>query len=237
MPEDPASSADAAQLKRKTKKNKVRSAWISFIGRIVAQVIGAIASVSLGFFVLTKYGLPERTPAPVTVPSSAAAAEANRSPRSTTGRAAGERGLAVLPIQNYSRDASHAYFADGLTEALTTELTQMPGLRVTSRTTAMAYKASVKPLPQIARELDVELILEGSVVQDGSLVRVTGQLIDAGSDRHLWARSYDRPMRNVLPIQRELAKTIAREIGAALRSAIPARTDRGAALARTKSDR
>ena len=237
MPEDPALSADPAQLKRKNKKNKVRTAWISFVGRIVAQLVGAIASVSLGFFVLTKYGLPERQSSPPTVPSSAASADLDRAAGSTARRASGQRGLVVLPLQNYSKDASQAYFADGLTEALTTELTQVPGLHVTSRTSAMAYKASVKPLPQIARELDVDLVLEGSVVRDGRVVRVTGQLIDAGSDRHLWARSYDRPLGSVLPIQRELAKTIAKDITAALRSAIESGPVPGATVVKTQSGR
>jgi TolB-like protein len=80
----------------------------------------------------------------------------------------------------------------------------------------MAYKGTSKSLPEIARELDVDVILEGSVVRDRDVVRVTAQLIDAGTDRHLWARSYDRPIRNLLPVQAEMAKSIARDVLATL---------------------
>ena len=98
------------------------------------------------------------------------------------------------------------YFADGVTEALITELAQIAGLKVTSRTSSMAYKGTTKPLPVIARELEVDVILEGSVVHDRTSVRVTAQLIAADTDQHLWARSYDRPLRNLLPVQTELTK-------------------------------
>jgi TolB-like protein len=121
-----------------------------------------------------------------------------------------------MPIQDFSKDAAHAYFADAVTEALITELAQIEGLRVTSRTSSMVYKATTKSLPEIARELSVDLVLEGSVVQDGALVRVTAQLIDAATDQHLWARSYDRPMRNLLPVQAEVARSVVREVRIAL---------------------
>ena len=175
-----ASNEDAPRLKRK--RSKVRSAWISFVGRIVAQIIGAIASVTLGLMVLHRYGFPERAsnasnPA-VTSPAAPAAHDADRKAR----RAAGELALAVLPIQNYSQDAAHMYFADGVTEALTAELAQITGLRVTSRTSSMGYKGTTKSLPAIARELDVDLILEGSVVREQGLVRAT-DAVDRGGHR------------------------------------------------------
>ena len=204
-------SAEAIKLNRK--KSKVRSAWISFIGRIVAQIVGAIASVTLGLLVLTKYGLSEKLPKAGAMVKAAAI---SRPADHKAPRAAGELALAVLPIQNYSQDAAHAYLADGVTEALTTELAQIPGLRVSSRTSSMAYKGTSKSLPEIARELDVDVVLEGSVVRDRDVVRVTAQLIDAGTDRHLWARSYDRPIRNLLPVQAEMAKSIARDVLAVL---------------------
>ena len=204
-------SAETIKLNRK--KSKVRSAWISFIGRIVAQIVGAIASVTLGLLVLTKYGLSEKLPKAGAMVKAAAI---SRPADHKAPRAAGELALAVLPIQNYSQDAAHAYLADGVTEALTTELAQIPGLRVSSRTSSMAYKGTSKSLPEIARELDVDVVLEGSVVRDRDVVRVTAQLIDAGTDRHLWARSYDRPIRNLLPVQAETAKSIAHDVLAAL---------------------
>jgi TolB-like protein len=209
-------SPEARQLKRK--KDKVRSAWISFIGRIVAQVVGAVASVTLGLMLLSKYHNEEKvkTGTAGAVGTTGTAAVAPASPEQLTRRAPGTLALAVMPIQNYSQDATQAFFADGVTEALITELAQIKGLYVTSRTSSMAYKATTKSLPEIARELGVDLILEGSVVRDRSLVRVTAQLIDAKTDQHLWARSYDRPIRNLLPVQAEVAKRIVTEVHLAL---------------------
>jgi TolB-like protein len=204
------------------RKNKVRAAWISFVGRIVAQVIGAIASVTIGLMVLTKYGFPERgsvEPAAASV----APPVAHATPPKPS-RPVGEVTLAVLPVQNYSKDATHVYFVDGLTEGLIAELAQVAGLKVTSRTSSMAYKGTTKSLPAIARELDVDLILESSVVRDGTLVRVTAQLIDGGSDRHLWARTYDRPRRDLLPLQAELTTTIAGDVNLAVRRWVGALT-------------
>jgi len=203
------------------RKNKVRAAWISFIGRIVAQVIGAIASVMLGLMVIAKYGFPEK--------ATNAAVQVEATPVNTivparTPRAAGELALAVLPIQNYSKDAAHTYFADGVTEALITELAQIAGLQVTSRTSSMAYKGTTKSLPAIAKELDVDVILEGSIVHDARLIRVTAQLIAADSDQHLWARSYDRPLRQVLPLQTELTTSIAGDVRRALSGWLGAKT-------------
>jgi TolB-like protein len=204
-------SAEAIKLKRK--KSKVRSAWISFTGRILAQIVGAVASVVLGLIVLTRYGFPEKLPKGL---HAAQVASVSHPAEHRAPRAPGEIALAVLPIQNYSKDEAHTYLADGVTEALTSEIAQIPGLRVTSRTSSMAYKGTTKALPEIARELDVDFILEGSVVRDAEVVRVTAQLIDASTDQHVWARSYDRPLRNLLPVQAELAKTIARDVLAAL---------------------
>lgn len=211
---DTSPHADTPHTKRKNKK--LRSAWIAFVGRIVAQLVGAVASITLGLLLLARYGLPERAvsqapPVPVTVTH---AQQVKARPTGTSGSALA---IAVLPIQNYSKDSAHGHFADGVTETLIAELAQITGLRVTSRTSSMTYKGTVKSLPEIARELDVDLILEGSVIRDRNVVRLTAQLIDAGSDRHLWARSYDRPVRQLLPVQGELARTIARDVATAVR--------------------
>jgi TolB-like protein len=224
------SAPNLTQLKRK--KSKVRSAWISFVGRIVAQVIGAIASVTLGLVVLHKYGFA----APPKSSAVAQAAPVNHVDQHKARRASGDLALAVLPIQNYSKDAEHAYFADGVTEALITELTQVAGLHVTSRTSSMAYKGTTKPLREIARDLDVDMILEGSVVRDQGRVRVTAQLIDANSDQHLWARSYDRPIGRLLPLQSELAKSIVQEVSLALRPWTGAQAS-GEGVVNARSDR
>jgi len=122
------------------------------------------------------------------------------------------RSLAVLPLENLSRDPEQDYFAEGLTEALITMLAKIGELRVVSRTSVMAYKAVRKPLREIARELEVGTIVEGTVLRAGRRVRITAQLIDATKESHLWAESYERDLRNVLALQAEMAKAIAREI-------------------------
>jgi TolB-like protein len=126
------------------------------------------------------------------------------------------RSIAVLPLVNFSGDQAQEYFADGMTEQLTTDLGQISALRVISRTSAMHYKKTDKTIPEIARELHVDAVVEGSVERSGDLVRITAQLIEATSDRHLWARSYDRDLRSVLTLQDEVAQDIAREVRAKL---------------------
>jgi TolB-like protein/tetratricopeptide (TPR) repeat protein len=118
----------------------------------------------------------------------------------------------VLPFENLSGDSSKDYFADGFTDELTTDLAEQTRILVVSRTSVMRYKGSRKPLPEIARELKVDAIVEGSVVLSEQQVRITAQLIQASSDRHLWAHSYARDRKDLLPIQNEVAATIARLI-------------------------
>jgi len=120
--------------------------------------------------------------------------------------------LAVLPLENLSRDPDQEYFADGMTEALITELAQIESLKVISRTSVMRYKGSKEPLSQIAKELKVDAVVEGSVQRSGDKVGINVQLIHAPTDRHLWAKSYERDLRDVLTLQREVASAITREI-------------------------
>ena len=122
----------------------------------------------------------------------------------------------MLPLANLSGDTSQDYFADGMTEALITNLSKIRALKVISRTSVMQYKGARKPLPQIARELGVDGILEGSVQRSGGRVLVTAQLINAATDTHLWAETYERDLRDVLVLQSEVASTVAREIRVAL---------------------
>ncbi|HXE91194.1 MAG TPA: protein kinase [Terriglobales bacterium] len=122
------------------------------------------------------------------------------------------KSIAVLPLANLSGDPEQEYFADGMTEALITDLAQISALRVISRTSVMEYKGAKKPLPQIARELNVDAVVEGSVQRSGGRVRISAQLIEAQTDRHLWARSYERQLSDVLTLQEELARSIAGEI-------------------------
>lgn len=120
--------------------------------------------------------------------------------------------LAVLPLENLSGDPSQEYFADGMTEALITDLGKIGVVRVISRTSAMQYKGTHKTLPQIARELNVDAVLEGAVLRSGNRVRVTTQLIEASTDRHIWAQSYERDLGDVLVLQDELARAVVNEV-------------------------
>ena len=126
------------------------------------------------------------------------------------------RSLAILPLQNLSGNQQEEYFVDGLTDALITELAHTPGLRVVSRTSIMQYKGNRKSLQQIASELDVDAVVEGSVVQSGNRVRITAQLIDARDDRHLWAQSYEEPITDILILQDNVVREITLQTQAAL---------------------
>jgi TolB-like protein/DNA-binding winged helix-turn-helix (wHTH) protein/Tfp pilus assembly protein PilF len=120
--------------------------------------------------------------------------------------------IAVLPLENLSHEPEQEYFADGITEELITSLSKIGALHVTSRTSVMRYKRTNKSLPQIARELNVDGIIEGTVQRSGDRVRVTAQLIHAPTDRHMWAGTYDRELKDVLALQDEVARSIANEI-------------------------
>jgi len=122
------------------------------------------------------------------------------------------RSLAVLPLENLSGDASQDYFSDGMTDELITELGQIGELRVISRTSIMTYKGAHKSLPQIARDLNVDAVVEGAVLRSGNRVRITAQLIQAATDKHLWARSYDGEVGDTLALQKQVARSIAAEI-------------------------
>ena len=120
--------------------------------------------------------------------------------------------LAVLPLQNLSEDRQQDYFADGMTDELITDLGKISALRVISRTSAMQYRDAKKPLPEIARELNVDAVVEGTVLRAGDRVRITAQLIRASPERHLWSESYERDLRDVLGLQGEVARAIAKEV-------------------------
>jgi TolB-like protein/DNA-binding winged helix-turn-helix (wHTH) protein/Tfp pilus assembly protein PilF len=124
----------------------------------------------------------------------------------------GIRSLAVLPLDNLSGDASQNYFADGMTDELITDLAQISALRVISRTSVMAYKGARKPLPQIARELNVDAVVEGTVLRSGDQVRITAQLIEASTDKHLWSQRYEGDLRDTLALQNRVASAIADQI-------------------------
>jgi adenylate cyclase len=124
------------------------------------------------------------------------------------------RSIAVLPLRNLSNDPNQEYFSDGTTEAIISDLAQIHSLKVISRTSAMHYKGSTKLLPEIARELGVDAVVEGSIQRMGERVRVSAQLIRASTDAHLWAKDYDRETSDLLRLETDLAREIAQEIKA-----------------------
>jgi len=122
--------------------------------------------------------------------------------------------LAVLPLANLSNDPSQEYFSDGMTDALITDLAQISSLKIISRTSTMQYKQTRKSLPEIARELNVDGIIEGTVQRSGDRVRITAQLIAGTSDKHLWTDSYERDVRDVFALERDVTADVARQIQA-----------------------
>ena len=133
--------------------------------------------------------------------------------RSDTGPSSSiDKSIAVLPLANRSADPEQEYFADGMTEALITDLAQISALKVISRTSVMRYKDTLKSLPEIAEELEVALVLEGSVQRFGDRVLITAQLIEAATDKNLWAKRYEHDLSNILALQSEVAESIVKEI-------------------------
>jgi len=122
------------------------------------------------------------------------------------------KSVAVLPLDNLIGDPGQDFFVDGMTDALITRLAQIGALRVTSRTSIMRYKGTDKPLPEVARELNVDAVIEGAVTRSGGRVRITAQLVHGPTDQHLWAREYERELTDILLLQAEVAQAIAGEI-------------------------
>ncbi|MBI3932702.1 MAG: winged helix-turn-helix domain-containing protein [Acidobacteria bacterium] len=139
--------------------------------------------------------------------------------------------LAVLPLDNLTGDLGNDYLADGLTEALITDLARVPSLRVISRTSAMTYKGTRKPLPEIARSLGVEAVVEGSLLTAGLRPRITVQLIHARTDQHLWAETYELARGDVLAVPGEIARQVAQRLG------VPLGAQEQAALGRSRPTR
>lgn len=125
--------------------------------------------------------------------------------------------MAVLPLENLSGEAEQGYFAEGMTDTLITEIAKVGAIRVISRTSVMRYKSTRKSVQQVAHELNVDAIVEGTILRSGDRVRITAQLIQAATDMHLWAESYEGNVREVLELQREVATDIARQIGVVVR--------------------
>jgi TolB-like protein/Tfp pilus assembly protein PilF len=198
----------------------------SFTGRsgIPGWVWGAIAGIAVAAiaYVLVTSRRPE-TPAPaakVETPAPAAPAAAPVVPK------VDEKSIAVLPFANMSEEKDNEFFAEGIQDDILTNLALLHELRVVSRTSVLQYRDTTKPIGQIASELGVAYILEGSVRREGNKVRVTGQLIHAATDEHVWAKAYDRDLTDIFSIQSELAQDIAGELKAAIAPEEKAMLDR-----------
>lgn len=202
------SPEDAAALHARKKRDKVRAAWISFTGRILAQLIGAVATVVLGVYVVRTYGVDK-------VARSVSGAVEAPSPTPPHDH----RSIAVLPFVSYSPGQPGDALCAALTEAVIAQLAQDRGLRVISRTSSMAYRGSDKTLPAIAAELGVDLVLEGSVTRLGERVRITAQLVDASTDTHLWAATFDRTTSDLLDLEEEVPRLVTAEVRTAIRTA------------------
>ncbi|MEN9636349.1 MAG: hypothetical protein RL077_4753 [Verrucomicrobiota bacterium] len=188
------------------------------IGAVV--VLGAIV-VALAAYVVLRPAAKDPTPAakPVAAAPAVAPVPAAPVPAATTlPSLATDKSIAVLPLTNLSPDKENEFFADGMHEDILTNLANIPELRVVSRTSVMEYRNTTKKIPQIARELGVAYILEGSVRRSGNQVRITGQLIRAANDEHLWAKSYDRELtpKEIFAIQAALSTEIAGALKAAI---------------------
>lgn len=177
------SEADVEITAPSTETRPLGARWLI----IATSVLTAVLLVGLGLAIRAGHLLPTSSPPKIS-------------------------SLAVLPLENLSGDPSQEYFADGMTDALITDLAQISSLRVISRTSAMRYKGARKPLPEIAHELGVDGIVEGTVMRSGKRVRITSQLIYAPADQHLWARSYERDVDDILTLQSDVALAIAGEV-------------------------
>ena len=177
----------------------------SSIGNKRVFGIGAgFAVLAIAWYVV---GQPALRPDQVAVPAPAAIAPVVEAAPPTR-EAPSAKSIAVLPFVNMSADEDNAYFSDGISEELLNALVRVPGLGVASRTSSFAYKNSALGAGEIARELGVAHLLEGSVRKDGQRVRITAQLIDAGADRHVWSETYDRELTDIFAIQDEIARAI-----------------------------
>ena len=169
-------------------------------GRRMDRMIIAVLVLALGYFVFDKFFLaPRRGTAPNNSPSAASA-----------------KSIAVLPFENLSEDKANAYFAEGIQDEILTRLAKIADLKVISRTSTQHFKSSPDNLPQIAQQLGVANILEGSVQKAGDAVRVNVQLINAATDAHLWADTFDRKLTDIFAVESEVAKAIADALQAKL---------------------
>lgn len=183
--------------------------------RRIDRIIIAILILALGLFAIDRFILdPARDAQEIAVATETARAGALKD-------AFGDKSIAVLPFDNLSSDPEQGYLADGLAEELLNLLARIQGLRVTSRTSAFKFKGSEASLPEIAKQLDVANILEGSVRRSGDTIRITVQLIDARADAHLWSETYERPLNDIFLIQDQVAASVVEQLQIAMDLSVP----------------
>ena len=208
-----------SEKKRKKHNKKLRSAWISFVGRIIAQFVGSAATIVLGLLLLHKYQPGNSKADANTAPKPAAAVAVSPHKR------AAEKSIVVLPLRNLSRESSDQYLADSMTDVLKASLAQIPGLVVVSGVSVTTSNDESR-YAEDAMSLGARYVLEGSIVQAGGRLRVTTRLVDIDRDSHVWAGNYERPVKDILKIEDEIATSVVREVtGVVLQgeaSAVPA---------------
>jgi TolB-like protein len=200
-----AETTPADERKPRKKHKKVRSAWIAFIGRIIAQFVGSAASIVLGLMLLHKYQ-------PVATETAAAASEADKPLASATAvhRHDGENAVAVLPLRRFSSARVDADIADSMTDVVTAALADIPGVRVVSPSASSTRDES--RAAALATELGVRYVLEGSVTHADDRFRVIVRVVDTERDEQVWASRYERPVRNMFRMQDEIAAALVRDL-------------------------
>jgi TolB-like protein len=197
-------------LKRESEVDRSKSIT-PHTGRKLDFVIIAVLVVALGYFISDKFGKPAE---PVSRAENLAQGEAGGEAGATAPTA--DPSIAVLPFVNMSNDPEQEYFSDGISEELLNLLVRVDGLKVASRTSSFTFKGANRNIPQIASELKVDHVLEGSVRKAQNRVRITAQLIDTRTDRHLWSDTYDRELTDIFAIQDEIANAIVSALQAEL---------------------
>ena len=197
-------------VKKRKKQKKLRSVWISFVGRIVAQFVGSAATIVLGLLLLHKYQ-------PGNAKSDAAAHNTKPKPAAVVAVSphtrVAENSVAVLPLRNLSRESSDQYLADSMTDVLKATLAQIPGLVVVSGA-PVTSSDDESGNAEAATSVGARYVLEGSIVQADGRLRVTTRLVDIDRDSHVWASNYERPVKDILKIEDEIARSVVREVTA-----------------------
>jgi TolB-like protein/Tfp pilus assembly protein PilF len=214
---------------KKTRQVPPEESITHVTGQKLSYVVTGLLVLAVAFIAVDTYVLEQDAPA---AGSTAEAPAAAASPAETASAPAGVRqgvlpnSIAVLPLENLSPDPDNAYFAAGMHEAILNQLAKLKNLNVISRTSVMQYNQSKPPIPAIARELNVEAVMEGSVRFDAGRVLVTAQLIDGATDRHLWSEQYERPFEGVFEIQADIAMNVANALRAVFTPAEQASIER-----------